>query len=545
MRDVKEGVNLMKTTAFSVRITICLLLSQVPVTELENRIYAKRLQWRSYPRKVSNIIIVDRNRSEGLLRKGLSKQKPSLILDVEFEHHANHLLNQSDGIIRQAVLTVKNHPSLSYFAASQLNIAHKLVGSLEEPHYINFAGPAGTFTHCRDSDVSLLECKDLDNKIILLNDEQKAYSSFHTPLGEMSLTELLANDLDTIVGMHPIHQPPWIVNILITLAMILIAAIYIIYYPVLISAIAITFTGTLIVIVLFQILFQLFDLYFPSANIVCSLLFTYLIFTGYRLAFQENLQWRSLKQAQYLRELDRMKTNFLTLVSHDLKTPLAKIQAVVEKIRRELNLPPHERSDWREMIDSIENSNNEMQHFITSILNFSKIESQKVILNKKSNDINLLIQQALKRLSPLAQQKGIKIEQILDPLFSIECDEDLMRQVLTNLIDNAIKYSPHQGKIIVRSKEEEGFVRVEVEDFGPGIPRDELPLMFRKFSRFLRPIKEQVKGTGLGLYLSKYFIELHGGTIRVNSEVGRGTIFTFTLPFQSSEAPNSEKITQS
>jgi signal transduction histidine kinase len=88
----------------------------------------------------------------------------------------------------------------------------------------------------------------------------------------------------------------------------------------------------------------------------------------------------------------------------------------------------------------------------------------------------------------------------------------------------------------VRSQEEEGFVRVEVEDFGPGIPKDQLPLMFRKFSRFLRPAQEQVKGTGLGLYLSKYFIELHGGSIRVKSIEGQGTTFSFTLPLQGAES---------
>jgi len=227
-----------------------------------------------------------------------------------------------------------------------------------------------------------------------------------------------------------------------------------------------------------------------------------------------------------------MKSNFLSMVSHDLKTPIAKIQAVVEGMRRDLN-PSNERgAEWKEWIDSIENSNNELKRFITSILNLSRIESQKVILKKKSNDINLIIQHTLKRLTPLVQQKNLIIEESLDPLFSIECDEELIRQVVNNLIDNAIKYSPPASKILVRSREVEGFVRVEVEDFGPGIPKDQLPLMFRKFTRLLRPIKEQVKGTGLGLYLSKYFIELHGGSIRVKSVEGQGTTFSFTLPLQ-------------
>ena len=229
------------------------------------------------------------------------------------------------------------------------------------------------------------------------------------------------------------------------LAMILLGAFYIIYYPVLVGRASrlVRGTGVAVVVVFFQVIFQLFDIYIPSANIGGSLLITYLTFTGYRLAFQENLQWRQLKQAQYLKEVDQMKSNFLSLVSHDLKTPLAKIQAATERLRREqaqsgIPGPPH----LKEVLDSIDNSNNELKHYITSVINLSRIESQKVILNKKSNDINQLIQQAIKRLRQLASQKSLTFEERLEPLFSVECDEDLMRQVLTNLIDNAVKYSP-------------------------------------------------------------------------------------------------------
>jgi len=409
----------MKTTALIIRVCICLLLSQIPVTELENRIYSARVQFR-----------------------GLWQEK--------------------------------FHGILSQTTPSSIDGMGNGIGA------------------------------------VLPTENQEGF--YHLPFFVY-----------------------WPVRLLLTLGMILVGAFYILYYPVLISAIAMSATGVAIIVFLFQFLFLFFDLYIPSANLIGSILITYLVFTGYRLAIQENLQWRSLKQAQYLRELDRMKTNFLTLVSHDLKTPLAKIQAVAERLRRELDLPVDERSDWKELIESIENSNNEMKYFITSILNLSKMESQKVILKKKSNDINQLIEQALKRLKPLANQKNIQMEPSLEPLFSIECDEDLMRQVLTNLIDNAIKYSRSGSKVLIRSREEDGFVRVEVEDFGPGIPKDQLPLMFRKFSRFTRPTHEQVKGTGLGLYLSKYFIELHGGSIRVKSIEDQGTTLSFTLPLNSAE----------
>ena len=190
----------------------------------------------------------------------------------------------------------------------------------------------------------------------------------------------------------------------------------------------------------------------------------------------------------------------------------------------------------KESLESIDNSNNELKHYISSVLNLSRIESQKVILNKKSNDINRIIEEVLKRLKTVAQAKSITFEQNLEPLFSVECDEDLIRQVLTNLVDNAIKYSPQNAKVIVSSREEEGYIRVDIQDFGPGISNDQLPLMFQKFNRFLRPMNEQVKGTGLGLYLSKYFIELHGGTIRLRSELGLGATFTFTLPLRGAES---------
>jgi signal transduction histidine kinase len=199
--------------------------------------------------------------------------------------------------------------------------------------------------------------------------------------------------------------------------MTLMSAFAILYYPVMLSSILITGLGSFVILIVFQIIFQLFQFYIPSANMISALLITYLVFTGYRLAIQENLQWRSLKQSQYLGELDEMKANFLSLVSHDLKTPLAKIQAMVERMRHELQLPPSERSDWKDLIDSIENSNHEMKRYISSILNLSRIESQKVILNTKSHDMNLLIQQVITRLTPLAQQKNISFEVLLEPLF--------------------------------------------------------------------------------------------------------------------------------
>jgi two-component system phosphate regulon sensor histidine kinase PhoR len=528
--DQNRGDSL-KTTPFLIRVAICLLLSLIPVPELENQIYSARLQFRTHWARPPELIIIGLDSAEyndpPTLRNIQSKilpHNPKLIL-MNLTTHWNHLLIDSDGVVRRAFLFPKGQPSLTYSAYNQLHLNLQALHKIKEPHLVNYLGPSGTFPHCSTIELQQGHCSSFEGKIVLLSEENEGYPTFHTPLGEMALAEILANDIQTIINQQPIYQIWLPIRFLISLAMILMAAFAILYYPVMMSSILITGLGSFVILIVFQFVFQIFHLYIPSANMIGSLLITYLVFTGYRLAIQENLQWRSLKQAQHLRELDQMKTNFLSLVSHDLKTPLAKIQAMVERLRRELQLPTADRSDWKDLIDSIENSNNEMKRYISSILNLSKIESQKVILNMKSNDLNLLIKQALRRLAPLAQQKNITFQESLEPLFSIECDEDLMRQVLTNLIDNAIKYSPNGSKIIVRSLEDDSFVRVEVEDFGPGIPKDQLQ----------RPIKEDVKGSGLGLYLSKYFIELHGGTIRLKTTEGKGTTFTFTLPLNGIE----------
>ncbi len=574
----------MKTSAFLIRVVICFLLSLIPLTELENRIYSLRMELRHSRQPPADLVLVTTEAdslgqtldrilsseaklvlvtwtipadSARVLAEKTRVRDPRILWSAQFDSEAkfigptkpltasragyNNLTIDSDGVVRNGLLSRDGHPSLTGITRELVMEGSSPSSRDSEPFLINYVGPAGTLKQCRMGEPA---CVDLKGKIVLLapDSERPQVDSlgepiisarFRTPLGEMSRAEVIANEINTQINHLTIYRAGFIERALITLALIFAGAFYIIYYPVVLSAIATSGTGAIVVIFLFQLIFQLFDIYIPSVNIAASLLITYLVFTGYRLAVQENLQWRSVKQAQYLRELDQMKSNFLSLVSHDLKTPLAKIQAVVERLRREQQLPETERSDWKDQLDSIENSNNELKHYITSILNLSKIESQKVILKKKSNDINRIIQQTLKRLRSISQAKELVIEESLEPLFSVECDEDLIRQVLTNLVDNAIKYSPTGSKVLIRSFEEEGFIRVEVEDFGPGIPKDQLPMMFRKFSRFLRPVREQVKGTGLGLYLSKYFIELHGGTIRVKSVEGKGTTFSFTLPLSS------------
>jgi two-component system phosphate regulon sensor histidine kinase PhoR len=505
----------MKTRAFVLRSIICFLLSLIPLTDLESLIYSERFELRGRDHSPSNVLIVEVSTDDFLnssfQRKLQSEMMAKGAREVMIAPRSDGkaFIYDADGVVRKAPAK-----------------------ALAQWFWINFRGPNGYFPRC---ELKKIDICNPQGKNILLVDEIEDEAELRTPVGEMSRAELIATTWNTRLTQKPIHRAPFWVNAVLVLAMTLIIAFFVMNYPVMIHAAAVPGTALVIVAFLFQLIFQIFDLYIPSANLCASVLITYLVFTAYRLAYQENRQWRATKQAQYLRELDEMKTNFLSLVSHDLKTPIAKIQAGVERLSRELNLTERQ----QELLESIENSNNELKSYILSILNLSRIESQQVILNKKSNDINLLIQQTLKRLKPLAQQKSIQIEERLETLFSVECDEDLMRQVLANLIDNAIKYSPAQSQVIVSSTEEGGSVRVLVKDSGPGIPKDQLPKMFRKFSRISRgssrSSSESSKGSGLGLYLSKFFIEMHGGSIRVESEEGKGTTLSFTLPIQETK----------
>jgi signal transduction histidine kinase len=516
----------MKTTPFLIRVAICCLLAMIPLTDIENRIYSARMELRGVTAQPGSVVIFDVDPSllynppsYQALQARLREKHPAAIVvspspTQSGRHGMSGFLFDPDGEIRRATIQPDGRePSLTYFVLGQLRPDTTDSADLL-PHFINYAGPAGTFARTRLSRAMDIPVA-LEGKTVILTDETDEAPLFKTPHGLMSFVEVLANDIRTVVGGRHIHYASWPEIALIVTLIVVLGAFAIISFPVLLSALVLSGSAVVLTIVVFQVVFQFTSVYLPASNVWAALFITYLVFTGYRLAFQDSLQWR-------LRELDQMKTNFLSLMSHDLKTPIAKIQAAAERMRREGAFRP-------ELVDSIENSGNELKHSITSILTLSKIESQKVVLNKRSNDINQLILQALKRLQPLASQKGLEIQESLEPLFSVECDEDLMRQVLTNLIDNAVKYSPAGSRVIVRSREEQGYVHVEVEDFGPGIPKDQLPLMFRKFSRLLGKNTE-IKGTGLGLYLSKYFIELHGGTIGLKTVENQGSVFTIKLP---------------
>lgn len=221
------------------------------------------------------------------------------------------------------------------------------------------------------------------------------------------------------------------------------------------------------------------------------------------------------------------------MMSHDLKTPIARIQGMTEVILKD---DVHLSSTQREAVDTIKGSSDDLLKFINSILQYGRIESQGVELHKQSKDINQLLKDVIKKHEFLAKVKKIKINTELEPMFPVPVDPDLMKQVLSNLVENAIKYSLEDSTVTVKSREEGDNVLIEVIDNGMGIPAEDLPNIFMKFYRSHNVKTSTIKGTGLGLYLAQYFIQLHKGEITVKSDItpeNHGSTFTITLPLNN------------
>ena len=162
----------------------------------------------------------------------------------------------------------------------------------------------------------------------------------------------------------------------------------------------------------------------------------------------------------------------------------------------------------------------------------SKIESGRIEVKSSRVSLSGLVHEVVEALRPVAAEKVIALEAtIREPSILVWADRDKINQVLTNLIGNAIKFTPVQGRVTVSASRNGGeSVQVSVSDTGPGVPPDEKEKIFAKFYRIAEVNGENSKGTGLGLAISKALVELHGGKIWVESEAGRGSTFSFTLP---------------
>ena len=231
-----------------------------------------------------------------------------------------------------------------------------------------------------------------------------------------------------------------------------------------------------------------------------------------------------------LKELDRMKSDFVSHVSHELRTPLTAIQGAVDLVLREVAGPLTEKQIH--YLNRVRSNTQHLAGLINDLLDLSKIESGRIEVKSSRVSLSGLVHEVVEGLRPVAAEKSIALEAVLrEPSILVWADRDKINQVLTNLIGNAIKFTPVQGRITVSaSKNGEESVQVSVSDNGPGVSADEKDKIFAKFYQIAEVNGENSKGTGLGLAIAKALVELHGGKIWVESEEGRGSTFSFILP---------------
>ncbi len=256
---------------------------------------------------------------------------------------------------------------------------------------------------------------------------------------------------------------------------------------------------------------------------------------------------------EQLKELDRLKSNFISTVSHELRTPLTSVigysEMLIEGMAGDLN------KEQKEYVTTILEKGESLLTLISEILDLSRIESGNVIIDKELTPIKQILDLCISDILPQAQKRQLEIISQLTPtLPPIEIDRDKIRRVLTNLLGNAVKFTRVGGKITisassVRRKEatedrfassskESHILRICVEDTGMGIDQKNLDRIFDSFFQVDNSSTREFGGTGLGLAIARNFVQAHGGYIQVHSEVGKGSAFCVHLPY--TEGPTGD-----
>ena len=231
-----------------------------------------------------------------------------------------------------------------------------------------------------------------------------------------------------------------------------------------------------------------------------------------------------------IKELDRLKTEFLSNVSHELRTPLMSIQGAVELLL-DISGKKSNKTDNSNLLEIIQRNSERMSDLIKDLLDFSKIEKGSFEIIKKKISIGNVIKEVVKEMTPIVEKKGLSFKhRIQREIPEILADPDRIKQVLINLIDNAIKFTPSGGEITVGTKVHDKFIEIFVQDTGIGIAPNQHEKIFEKFYQVDGSTTRQYSGVGLGLAIAKSIVELHGGDIWVESQLGKGSKFIFTLP---------------
>jgi signal transduction histidine kinase len=261
------------------------------------------------------------------------------------------------------------------------------------------------------------------------------------------------------------------------------------------------------------------------------------------IALDNALLYQSIQEAnERLKQLDKLKDEFVSLASHELRTPMTVIKSYLWMLlyNKKRPLDPKDKMYLERAYGSVER----LIKLVNDMLNVSRIESGRLKLEMKDLDIVNLVTTVCSELMPRAQELGLKmyLDKPSTPVKKLNGDSDRIEQILINFIGNSLKFTPPGGSITVTLKAREKDVLIIIKDTGRGIKKEDMHKLFQKFgmigSAYLQ--KSQNQGSGLGLYLSKSLIELHGGRVHVESAgENKGALFSFNLPYND-DKPHQE-----
>src|ERR671934_54650 len=253
---------------------------------------------------------------------------------------------------------------------------------------------------------------------------------------------------------------------------------------------------------------------------------------GAARAEAETAQWLLTEQNERLREADRLKDEFVALISHDLRTPLTSITGYVElALEEDLN------DEVRGFLQVVARNSDRLLRLVNDLLFVARLQAGDVMLEEEDLDLAELVRDGVRAMEPRAAGKEITLTCEVEAVPLVHVDRGRFLQVLDNLVSNALKFTPEGGEVHVRLGERDANIRLEVSDSGMGISAADQRRLFERFFRAGNAVEQQVPGTGLGLYICRAIAEAHEGTISVRSELGEGSTFRLELPLVRSAVP--------
>jgi signal transduction histidine kinase len=236
------------------------------------------------------------------------------------------------------------------------------------------------------------------------------------------------------------------------------------------------------------------------------------------------------KNLEELKRINQEKDDFIAMASHELKTPITTMKGFLQLLKNEdifQNEEKRERS-----LDILDKEMKRLTNLITNILDFSRIDLDVMKLNLEKTQLKESLKEIRLLTDPAIKEDGLESEYIIDEnLPAVIIDEDRFKQIMTNLISNAVKYT-QKGKITIKASREDDFIHFEVRDTGIGIPKEEQNKIFQRFYQIDNTYTKKKSGAGIGLAICKEILEIMGGKIWVESEMGKGSNFHFRIPIE-------------